>query len=171
MAKREKRVVHTGVTSEQMEAAFAEYAAADASLEKIAAEIDLKVTAIREKYADKQAQLSEKKEKSFDVIQAFSIENRDVLFSKRKSIEGSHGTYGFRTGTPALKTLKGFTWASVTKLLKEFYPGYVRTAEEPMKDKLLADRENEGAANMFEKIGICVKQDESFFIDLKKEAV
>lgn len=55
----------------------------------------------------------------------------------------AHGVIGFRTGTPKLKTLKGFTWASALQLVKEFLPGYVRQTEEIAKDKLLADRDGQ----------------------------
>ena len=166
---REKKVVHTGVKSEEMEAAFSEYAIADAKLQKINATIDVQMTQIREKYADDIAKLTEKKDKAFDVIQAFAVENKDNLFSKKKSMESVHGTFGFRTGTPKLKTLKGFTWPAVTNLLKEFLPTYVRITEEPAKDKLLADRELDEVSALFPKVGISVAQDETFFVEPKKE--
>jgi phage host-nuclease inhibitor protein Gam len=88
---------------------------------------------------------------------------------KKKSVDGSHGTIGFRTGTPKLKMLKGFTWNAVTNLLGEFLPGYVRTTTEAAKDKLLADRNNPEVAELFPKVGISVVQDEAFFVELKKE--
>jgi phage host-nuclease inhibitor protein Gam len=166
---REKKVVHTGVTSETMEQAFSEYAIADAKLQKINATIDVQMTQIREKYADDIAKLNEKKDKAFDVLQAFAVENKDDLFSKKKSMESVHGTFGFRTGTPKLKTLKGFTWPAVTNLLKEFLPTYVRITEEPAKDKLLADRELDEVSGLFPKVGISVVQDETFFVEPKKE--
>ena len=166
---REKKVIHTGVSSEQMETAFAEYATADAKLAKINATIDVQMTAIREKYADDIAKLTETKDKAFDVMQAFAIENKDELFAKKKSMESVHGTIGFRTGTPKLKTLKGYTWSAVTNLLKEFLPAYVRISEEPAKDKLLADRELEEVASVFPKVGIAVTQDDTFYVEPKKE--
>lgn len=169
MATRQKKVVISGVTSEQMEAAFAEYATADAKVQKINATMDAKFTEIREKYQDELAKLNEKKEQSFDVMQTFAMENKAELFSKKKSMESTHGVIGFRTGTPKLKTLKGFTWGAVTNLLKEFLPGYVRILEEPAKDKLLADREVPETVEMFSKVGIYVDQDESFFVEPKKE--
>ena len=168
---REKKVVHAGVTREQMETAFGEYAIADAKLEKINATIDVQTTAIREKHADEISRLGDTKEKAFDVMQAYAVENRDELFAKKKSMESVHGTLGFRTGTPKLKTLKGFTWGAVTKLLLEFLPGYVRVSEEAAKDKLLADREDEEVSALFPKIGIMVTQDEVFYVEPKKEAV
>lgn len=166
---REKKVVHTGVTSKAMEAAFSEFAIADAKLQKINATIDVQMTQIREKYADDIAKLTDKKDKAFDVLQAFAVENKDELFSKKKSMESVHGIFGFRTGTPKLKTLKGYTWNAVTNLLKEFLPTYVRVSEEPAKDKLLADRELDEVAALFLKVGISVVQDETFFVEPKKE--
>lgn len=169
MAKRVKKVIHSGITSEQMETAFAEYAAADARLAKINATMDEQITRIREKYSPDISKLTETMEKSFEIVQAFAVENKEDLFSKKKSMDGAHGTFGFRTGTPKLKALKGFTWGAVKNLLKEFLPDYIRVTEEPAKDKLLADRETEEVASNMAKCGITVVQDETFFIELKKE--
>lgn len=169
MAKRTKKVIHTEITSEQMETAFAEYAATDARLAKINATMDEQITRIREKYSDDITKMTENKDKCFELIQAFAQENREDLFSKKKSIDAAYGTFGFRTGTPKLKTLKGFTWASATNLIKAFLPSYIRTSEEPAKDKLLADRELPKVINNLGKCGIEVVQDETFFIELKKE--
>ena len=166
---REKKVVHTGVSSETMENAFSEYAVADAKLQKINSTMDVEMTRIREKYADDIAKLSEAKDKAFDVLQAFAVENKEDLFARKKSMDSVHGTIGFRTGTPKLKTLKGFTWNAVTKLLSEFLPEYVRVTEEPAKDKLLADRDVEDMAKLYSKVGIAVTQEESFYVELKKE--
>jgi phage host-nuclease inhibitor protein Gam len=168
---REKKVVHTGVSTETMEENFGIYAVADAKLAKINATIDVQMTAIREKYADEITRLNETKEKAFEVLQAFAVEKKDELFGKKKSLESVHGTIGFRTGTPKLKLLKGFTWGAVTNLLKEFLPEYVRTTEEPAKDKLLADRDDDNTRNMFGKVGISVVQDETFYVEPKKEEV
>lgn len=170
MAKtREKKTVYSGVKQEEMELAFADYARADARIQKINATMDIEMTRIREKYQDELGKLAETKEKSFDIMQAYALENRDELFSKRKSLETTHGTMGFRTGTPKLKTLKGFTWGAVVNMLKEFLPGYVRISEEANKEKLLADRESEEVAALFPKVGITVVQDETFFVEPKKE--
>ncbi len=167
---RAKKVIQTGISKEQMETAFSEYATADAQLTKITATIDVQITAIREKYASQIAKLQETKDANFDILQAYAVENKEELFSKKKSMESVHGTLGFRTGTPKLKTLKGFTWGAVTNMLKEFLPSYIRTVEEPAKDKLLADRDNEEVNALFGKVGISVVQDETFFVEPKKES-
>ena len=156
MAKREKKVIITGVTRESADEAFGAYAKADAQSAKITADIELQCAKIREKYANKLAELEGEKEKAFDTLQAYATEM-------------AHGVIGFRTGTPKLKTLKGFTWASALQLVKEFLPGYLRQTEEIAKDKLLADREVEDMVPQMNKCGIQVVQDETFYVEPKKE--
>lgn len=169
MAKREKKVIITGVTREAADEAFAVYAKADAQSAKITADIELQCAKIREKYANRLAELEGEKEKAFDTLQAYATENQAELFTKKKSLEMAHGVIGFRTGTPKLKTLKGFTWASALQLVKEFLPGYIRQTEEIAKDKLLADRDTEDMAPQMAKCGISVSQDETFYVEPKKE--
>lgn len=180
MATRQKKTLIQGITAEQANDAFANYAKADAQINKINADIELQCAKIREKRADELTRLSDEREKAFDTLQAYAVENQAELFTKKKSLEMTHGTIGFRTGTPKLKTLKGFTWASALNLVKEFLPSFIRTTEEIAKDKLLADRDTryyEGAddtvgvpmAEQMAKCGIAVTQDETFYVEPKKE--
>ena len=166
---RAKKTVVSGVTREQMESAFGEYALADAEVQSINAQMDAQFVAIREQNADRLAELEQKKSTAFEVMQVFATENREELFSKRKSLETTHGVLGFRTGQPKLKTKKGFTWAAVLELLKKFGKDYIRTAPEVAKDKLLADREDKKCQKVMEDCGIEVVQDETFFVEPKKE--
>lgn len=166
---RTKKTVVSGITREQAEQSFAEFAAADAKVQNLTSKMDIEMTRIREKYADQLAELSAIKERNFETIQAYALENKDELFSKKKSMESAHGVFGFRTGTPKLKNLKGFTWAAVTNLAKELLPSYIRTSEELAKDKLLADRELPEVLGMLPKIGVQVVQDETFYVEPKKE--
>lgn len=167
---RKRKVLVQDINREQAEDAFGKYADADAKQQQITAKMDVAITKIRDKYADDLAKLEEIKEKSFEEIQVFAESNIE-LFEKKKSMEMAHGIIGFRTGTPKLKTRKGFTWSAVNQLLKEFAPDYVRTKEEPAKDKLLADREEPTLKELFPKVGITVVQDEAFFVEPKKEEI
>lgn len=169
MAKRVKKQVISDVTREVADEAFATYAKADAEQQKIQAEIELACAKIREKHADKLASLEAMKSTAFDTLQAYATENKGELFNKKKSLDMVHGVIGFRTGTPKLKTMKGFTWASALTLVKEFMGDFIRTTEEIAKDKMLADREVEGMSEKMEKCGIYVAQDETFFVEPKKE--
>ncbi len=179
--QRKKKVIISDVSREVAEEAFATYAKADAEIQKITAEIDLQCAKIREKWADKLATLSGARDASFDVLQSFATEHQAELFAKKKSLEMAHGTIGFRTGTPKLKTLKGFTWASALELVKRILPGYVRSVDEIAKDKLLADRDSEAVvvstpveeavpmADALAGCGLQVVQDETFYVEPKKE--
>lgn len=169
MAKRQKKTIITGVSKDFAEEAFATYAKAQAEHAKITAEIELKCAQVREKHQDKLSQLQTTMDGAFETLQAFATENQAELFTKKKSLEMVHGTIGFRTGTPKLKTLKGFTWASALQLVKEFLPGHIRATEEIAKDKLLADREDETVSANLARCGILVAQDETFFVEPKKE--
>lgn len=177
MTKRVKKVIITGVTREAADDAFARFAKCDSEIAKITAEIELQCTKIREKYAPQLAALGTAKEIAFDTLNSFATENKDALFSKKKSLDMAHGVIGFRTGTPKLKTLKGFTWAKALVLVKEYLRGYIRTSEEVAKDKLLADRELVVTVNGKEvpmreemaRCGIEVAQDETFYVEPKRE--
>lgn len=166
-----KKTIITGVTREQMEEAFGQYALADAEVQSITASMDQQFVAIREQHADRLAELEEQKSKALEVMQVFATENREELFSKRKSMETAHGVIGFRTGTPKLKTRKGFTWAAVLELLRKFGKDYLRTTEEIAKDKLLADRDSDECQQLMEDCGLMVVQDETFYVDPKKETL
>lgn len=168
---RQKKTIISGVSRDQADAAFAQYAKASAQSEKIQAEIELQCAKIREKYASQLAQLDEEKTLAFDTLSAFAQENKGDLFTKKKSLDMAHGTIGFRTGTPKLKTLKGFTWASALNLVAEFLPDYIRKIEEIAKDKMLADRDEEGMDEKMAKCGIQVAQDETFYVEPKKEEI
>lgn len=169
MATRQKKTLIQGISQEQANDAFATYAKADAQIQKINAEIELQCAKIREKQADRLSQLDAEREQAFDVLQAYAVENKAELFAKKKSLDMSHGTIGFRTGTPKLKTLKGFTWAAALQLVKDYLPSFIRTSEEIAKDKLLAERDTEGMFESMAKCGITVAQDETFYVEPKKE--
>lgn len=166
-----KKTIITGVTREQMEEAFGQYALADAEVQSITASMDQQFVALREQHADRLAELEEQKSKALEVMQIFATENREELFSKRKSMETAHGVIGFRTGTPKLKTKKGFTWAAVLELLRKFGRDYIRATEEIAKDKLLADRDSDECQQLMEDCGIMVAQDETFYVEPKKETL
>ena len=166
---RQKKVVLAGITYEQMEQAFGDYALADAQAQGITAEMDKEITKIRERNAEQLAQLQATKDKAFEMMQTYATENRDTLFSPKKSIETVHGVLGFRTGTPKLKTLKGYTWNAVLHLLDKLKPDYVRTKKEVAKYKLRADSDKAKMPALFTEVGIMVDQDETVYVEPKKE--
>lgn len=169
MAKREKKTIISGVSREAMEEAFSAYATADAQQRSLTAEMDSKLVEIRASYADRLAVLESEKKEAFEKMQVFATENREELFTKRKSMETTHGILGFRIGNPKLKVRKGMTWAGVLELLKIKGKNYVRTVEEVAKDKLLAERDIDKCKAVMDACCIDVIQEETFFVEPKTE--
>ena len=62
---RQKKTIITGVSREQMEEAFGQYATADAEVQHINAEMDRQFVAIREQHADRLAELEQVKADAF----------------------------------------------------------------------------------------------------------
>ena len=81
---RKKKMVISGVSRDAAEEAFAQYAKADASMNKLNAEIDLQCAKIREKWQNRLAELATEKEQAFDVLQGFALEHKLELFTKKK---------------------------------------------------------------------------------------
>lgn len=90
------------------------------------------------------------------------------FFKDKKSLQLMHGTIGFRLGKRALLLLSRKKWDDVLTVLKESWKDYVRTKEEPDKDKILKDSAGPDAvlkpANL-SQMGVKVVQEESFFAD------
>jgi hypothetical protein len=63
---------YSSVTREQADAAFGEFAAADAREQKIMATMDEQITKIRDKYSIDLKECAEKKGQFFDIIQAYT---------------------------------------------------------------------------------------------------
>ena len=167
--KRVSKNVVAGITEEQYQEALACYSSADAAASQVTAEMDAEISRIREKNDARLYKLAETMKDSFTVIETYAKENKDMLFDKRRSLDTLFGTIGFRLGTPKLKLMPRKTWDIVLDNLRSYLPDYVRKTEEPAKDRLINDREQEHVAAVLTKIGIQVVQDEKFFIELKKE--
>lgn len=144
------------------------YADCDANLKEINSAMDKEIFEIRKKYAEGITHLQQQKDRAFNELESFAALNQELLFSIKRSVKTNHGTFGFRTGKPRFNLFEGINWESITHLLKEILPGYVRMVAEPAKDKLMADRNLPEVARYFPALGLKVVQDESFFIDVKK---
>lgn len=171
MTKRVRKIVCAGITREQAEAAFSQFAQADAEEQALTTAMDAQIDQIRERYRPLLQECADRKATAFEQMQSFAIEQKSSLFTQKRSLQTPYGAFGFRTTTPALKTRKGFTWPAVTQLLKQFLPDYVRVKEEPAKDQLIAAARRSPAAaiplSALEKCGLYIDQSETFFVDCK----
>jgi phage host-nuclease inhibitor protein Gam len=107
----------------------------------------------------------------------YADEHRDeILPTKAKSAQTTLGTFGYRTGNPATKTLSKWTWEKVVEALKlEKLTAYIVSKPEPAKAKILADGKDgilcnaDGMPVALSKVGIKIDQGEVFYIEPKTE--
>lgn len=167
---RQKKTLLQEVSREDAEDAFSNYNDIVSRLSIVEGKMNVEITKVKAKYETDISELQDNRDRYFEMLQAYA-EGNPGLFEKKKSIDFTHGTLGFRTGTPKLKTLKGFTWESVKVLVKRLMPDYVRTEEAVAKDMLLANREQPDVKNNLANVGIEVVQDESFYVQPRLEDV
>ncbi|MBE2288908.1 MAG: host-nuclease inhibitor Gam family protein [Chitinophagaceae bacterium] len=158
------------VTQEQFEEAIQHYAEAERREAEIGRIIEAEVNEVLSKYEDERLCLSQGKLIAFGIARIYCSENKEALFSKRRSVGTMHGLAGFRLGTPALRLQKGTNWNNVLATLKEKLPEYVRITEEPAKALLLADRNTEKVAPVLVELGLQVVQEDLFYIEAGKAA-
>lgn len=94
-------------------------------------------------------------------IELFCKVNKDA-FAGKKTKELNYGLVSFRTGTPKLATLKGFTWDAVKNLVKtskKLTALFIRVKEDLDKQKILSSGMN---GTELAKIGVHITQEESF---------
>lgn len=153
-------------TREEMETLVGDIAALKIRERELKARMDADLKEVRDRYEGQLAGLSESIGAKMPAALAWADNNADD-FGKLRSIEMLHGTIGWRTNTPSLRTLSGWTWDRVLeKLLNIGAMTYVRTKQEVNKQALLADRDDLGGEE-FRKLGVRVVQEDEFFVEPK----
>jgi len=133
-------------------------------------EMDMEIAEIRSRYKDRIEANQRRFDFLRDQLEHFAVTNRKRYFSgAKKSLDMLNGTIGFRLGNPKLKSAKGYTWKSILECVKDKMTDYVRCKEEVAKDKIIADRGNDGMDDLMRICGIEMVQEENFFIDLKED--
>ena len=106
MATRKKTPRTTIKTRDDLEGVFGEYATLVIELDRLTAQMELEIAAVRKKYEDRLAARKEPAEALFADLQAYATLNPDV-FGDKRSIELLHGTLGFRTCPPRVLQVPG----------------------------------------------------------------
>lgn len=171
MTKRSKKPVleipNEGTAKELLKA----YSDAVYKETELQGKIEQEIAKVRERYKEPLLQLQLQKEESFIKVQLFAEKHKEEMFSKKKSVDWAHGIIGFRLGTYKVKARAGFTLKSALTLMKNFELPFIRVKEEIDKEKIIALREDEEQMNLIETVGLYVDQDETFYIEPKRETV
>jgi phage host-nuclease inhibitor protein Gam len=156
-------------TRSDMESLVGEIAEKQLAYDATVCQMDRDIQSIRDRYEPELKRYKTALEHLVLLAEEWALAN-EPEFGKLKSIDMVHGVVGFRTGTPKLKTLKGWTWAKVLDNLKRSFvsAGYIRIAEEVDKEKIIADRKELGTDKL-KAFGVQIAQDENFFVEPKRE--
>lgn len=168
MTTRIKRTGRAIETRAQMETLVGEIAELKIKERQLSADLDAETQAVRERYEAPLAAVRAQQDDKVALAQGWAEQNPEE-FGKLKSIAFTHGTVGFRTGTPKLKPLTGWTWDRVLEKLKTLGHGpWLRVKEDVNKEAILSAHA-EGAVfdADLRNFGCRVVQEESFYVEPK----
>jgi len=167
MKSKKSESVQPIATREALESAMNDYAAKDAHLRGITADLDKEIAAVRERYAPQIAAAEGAMIPVAEAIEEWAALHPDA-FDKKKSLELVGGRIGYRTTPPAVRLVKGVREdTAIDRILASQYRDlYARETHEIAKDVILADYSaGTLTEKTLEKLGLRIHQQESFFID------
>ena len=154
-------------TRDQAESAMDALSLAVHRRDKLQAEMNLRLTAVREKYEAELAELAETVTAETARLRDWADANPS-LFDAARSLKLLHGTIGYRLGNWAVKLIRGFKMERAVALAKTILgPSFVRTKEELDKDSILAERARIPPAQLA-SCGLRLEQAEAFYATPEK---
>jgi phage host-nuclease inhibitor protein Gam len=169
MSKTRTRIVKPLIDSrEKAEACLGEIVTLTIEQRRIQNALDGEITAARERHEEPLALLATQIEHRQELLRVWAEANPEEFPAGRKSVEMTHGTIGFRLGTPKLKALLRKKWEAILETVKAFgLTQYVRTKEEVNREAIIADyQQHEIGEDTLRKIGVAVVQEEAFFVQV-----
>lgn len=87
----------------------------------------------------------------------------DLFPAKTKSLQVGLATIGFRTGTPKITIIKGWTVDRALDALRAHLPAFLRTKTDIDREALIAERARFAPGDL-EHLGLQITQAETFYI-------
>ncbi len=168
---RTKKTVVQPPSKDELPEIMETFAKAESEIKALEGKEELELLEIRKRYVDLAKSANQKRTEAIGKLEAFGLQNRDKLFTEKRSLPLPHGTIGFRLGQHKIAKPKSLTWDKAATALTESHPDLIRTKVEVDKEKIISQRENKVQAGELAKIGLTVVQEETFFISLKEEVL
>lgn len=169
MKTRIKTAAENAMTRGDVEVLLSEIRLLKSSEQRIHADRNRAVAELDENCRPHLEQIAKELKTLTGAIQQWA-QNNPNEFGKKKSIEFTHGTIGFRTGTPKLALLsRAWTWAKVLEAVQSMLPAFIRNKPEIDKEAILGQRDEELIQYAIKACGMKVVQDESFYVEPKLE--
>jgi phage host-nuclease inhibitor protein Gam len=171
MSKRVKKQATPGADYDRdtATALAAEIVASQIQRERMVAERDAKIEAVKAPYRLEIDRIDAEIGDGLARMEAWSNANR-ADFGDAKSLVLPGGMrVGWRLGNWSAKTLRGWTWAKVQEAIealpKAWRDSYLRTKTEVAKDAIISDREKVE----WETLGVKFEQAETFYLEPHRE--
>jgi len=167
MSKKKEKTM-TIATRDELETAMNDYAVKAAAHKGIAAELDVELGKVRERYAGRLTEIADAMEPVAEAIEEWAVLHPEA-FGDKKSLELIAGRIGFRTTPPAVKTLRGVKEESAIRLIEEAnLRVFLRGVTELNRETILAGyaTNDSGVTDVLLKsLGLRIVQTETFYID------
>ncbi len=166
MGKRTKPQALVIADLAQAEAALAELAGIDRSLEATKAAMNEEIDGAKASARAEAEPLEARRKELAVALEAFATHNKAQFFAKRKSLDLGFGVIGFRMAT-RLKTAAKTTWGQVLEALKNYgFTEAVRVREEVDREAM-----RDWPVERLATVGVTRETADDFYIEIKQEEV
>jgi phage host-nuclease inhibitor protein Gam len=166
-SKRIKTVAHPAIiTRDDAQTLVGEITALIIQHRQLTAEMDEELSSTRKRYETTIGNLDARIEVMTKEAREWALANSGE-FGSKKSIAFTQGVIGFRTGTPKLKTLAGWTFARVlNELIGRRLKNFIRVKQDVDKEAIIAAHSATDLSNSdLKELGVKVEQDETFYVE------
>lgn len=171
MKTRLKKKIVTLPTRADVEILLADIRHLKIGLLKIKADREEAIKKIDDRCAGPLNDIQKMLDEKISEVQAWAEANPQE-FENRKSLEFTHGTIGFRTGTPKLALLsRAWDWGKALAAVCHYLPNFIRSTPEIDKEAIIAQRDDQAIQLALPRCGLKVTQAESFYVEPNIEPV
>jgi len=128
--------------------------------------MNARIVALRKDLEAHLTTLTKRIDDETDRVHEYVRQHPSVIPAYRKSADLLHAVIGYRTGTPKVAAMKGWTLKTALEACLRYRPKWVRQTASLDKDQIIADVPVGG---QIESVGLTVVQDETFFVAPKLE--
>lgn len=124
---------------------------------RLQAKLERRINSAKEAILPEIEVIKEEQKALLNALQAFAEENKDEIFSNKRSLELNFGTIGFQKSS-TLVCKAGMNWEKVLDLAKSKYPDYTKINYELLKSAIKTAPERTQSA-----LGVRIEEKDAFY--------
>jgi phage host-nuclease inhibitor protein Gam len=145
------------------------YAKSSIEKDKLQAQMNEKLAAVREHFQPKITALEADMVEPVEVLKVYAVEQRNTWDGK--STELANCIIGFRTNPASVSKNKKTSWEFIVGLMKanKILKQFVKVKEDVDKASILKEYGDVKINKQLQAVGIVIEQEECFYVDTKKD--